>query len=150
MEYSRDQIYQRLPVSAPPTEMNPMGETRNRYLNLRSGDVSSEYLLGSTADVCDNGDGGSFTTMASSKAPKTTRVDETGYTTETATKMRQDQAQHFVHWKGLPWYRFLGDVLSVVLSICFISQFLRVRETRPMVYGNLMRVSQSSAYALFS
>ncbi|KAI8270934.1 hypothetical protein K4K58_006729 [Colletotrichum sp. SAR11_239] len=47
---------------------------------------------------------------------------------------RHVQDSSLINWNGLPWYRFLGDFLSMLLAICFIGWFplLDLRDT-----GNL-------------
>lgn len=98
-------------------------------------DSSSDYLLFSIADppaAYDSPNAAVHNSSGNSKSAPSGNVRETTDLPET----RHVQDSSLINWNGLPWYRFLGDFLSMLLAICFIGGFslLSLRDT-----GNLTR-----------
>ncbi|KAH0430250.1 hypothetical protein CcaCcLH18_07923 [Colletotrichum camelliae] len=104
-------------------------EFRRKPLDRRSStvhDSSSDYLLFSIADPpaaydSPNAAAGYKGSSGNSKSGPGGNVRETTTTADDLPGTRHIQDSSLINWNGLPWYRFLGDFLSILLSICFIA-----------------------------
>uniref|UniRef100_L2FM26 Uncharacterized protein n=1 Tax=Colletotrichum fructicola (strain Nara gc5) TaxID=1213859 RepID=L2FM26_COLFN len=80
-------------------------------------DSSSDYLLFSIADPPADPNAAVYKGSGNNKSAASGNVRETTDLPET----RHVQDSSLINWNGLPWYRFLGDFLSMLLAICFIA-----------------------------
>ncbi|EQB45532.1 hypothetical protein CGLO_15583 [Colletotrichum gloeosporioides Cg-14] len=83
-------------------------------------DSSSDYLLFSIADPPAAYDTSNEAVQKSSGNNKSTASGNVRETTD-LPESRHVQDSSLINWNGLPWYRFLGDFLSMLLAICFIA-----------------------------
>ncbi|KAJ0345992.1 hypothetical protein KNSL1_007902 [Colletotrichum chrysophilum] len=80
-------------------------------------DSSSDYLLFSIPDPPADPNAAVYKGSGNNKSAASGNVRETTDLPET----RHVQDSSLINWNGLPWYRFLGDFLSMLLAICFIA-----------------------------
>ncbi|KAF5490115.1 hypothetical protein CGCS363_v012046 [Colletotrichum siamense] len=121
MEPDSEHAYELLRCPLPPSSIHLLDTIQDIHPNSRASpdtlqridtDHASSEQLTSPPDL----DEDSNTHLTAIDCHEGSDRDE-----HSSPKSESDQTRSPVHWNGLPWSRFLGDIIAIALSLCFLA-----------------------------